>query len=165
MSKKTKKKQTLFKIPNTMRSPLREESEAAISSEAEHLLFLRCYELYRVIELADRTLESMIEAYSKYRTRDLFKETLNSKYFDFDGAGFGRSDLIAALEGVDPGLNTALIAMFNRLYELRLSLLYEDGLPFTVKARVEAVLSDLKNEWNSLLADLESRYQWQFKFL
>lgn len=156
MSKKSKKKQSAFKIPEALRSPLREESEASISSEAEHALFLRCFELYRVIELADRTLESMIESYSKYRTRDLFKETFQARYFDLDGASF---------EGVDPSLNAVLIAMFNRLYELRLSLLYEDGLPFTVKARVEAALSELKHEWNSIQSDIEGRYQWKFKQL
>ncbi|MFL5814893.1 MAG: hypothetical protein ACJ763_15060 [Bdellovibrionia bacterium] len=156
MGKKSKKSKSAIRIPEILRSPLRDESEAVVSSDAEHALFLRCFELYRVIELADRTLESMIEAYSKYRTRDLFKETLQMRYFDFDSAG---------LDGIDPGLNANVIAMFNRIYELRLSLLFEDGLPFTVKARVEAVLSELKREWNSIQAEVETRYQWSFKLL
>jgi hypothetical protein len=156
VGKKGKKAKSAIKIPEALRSPLRDESEAFVSSDAEHALFLRCFELYRVIELADRTLESMIEAYSKYRTRDLFKETLQMRHFDFE---------CETLEGVDPGLNATLVAMSNRLHELRLSLLYEDGLPFTVKARVESILSELKREWNSIQTDLENRYQWRLKLL
>jgi hypothetical protein len=154
VGRKSKKAKRAIRIPEALRSPLRDESEAFVSSDAEHALFLRCFELYRVIELADRTLESMIEAYSKYRTRDLFKETLQMRYFDSENDG---------LDGIDPGLNVNVIAMFNRLYELRLSLLYEDGLPFTVKARVEVILSELKREWNFIQAEVETRYQWSFK--
>jgi hypothetical protein len=156
MSKKTKKKTVTISIPEALRSPLREGSDAHIASEAEHAFFLRCFELYRVIELADRTLDPMIEAYSKYRTRDLFKETFQTRRFESGGD---------VLDGVEPGMTVVVFAMFNLVHELRLSLLYEDALPFTVKARIEATMAELKREWNLLQSEVESRLQWKFKSL
>jgi hypothetical protein len=96
----------------------------------------------------------MIEAYSKYRTRDLFKETLQFRYFDFDHK---------ILQGAHAGLNTKILAMFNRIHELRVSLLFEDALPFTVRGRIEAALADLKREWNEQLSIIESHYGWKLK--
>jgi hypothetical protein len=154
MAKRSKKQIFTIQIPQTMRSPLRESEEASIGSDAEHAFFLRCFDLYRLIELVDRSLESMIEAYSKYRTRDLFKETLKPSHFDMSEEG---------LQGLDPNLNATVQAMFNRIHELRVSLLFEDALPFTVKARIETVLADLKHEWNSMQDRIESRYRWKFK--
>lgn len=156
MAKKAKKSTVKIALSEALRSPFRDQSDAAIVSESDYAFFLQCYELYRVIELADRTLESMIEAYSKYRTRDLFKETLQTKPFEMT---------LESVRGVEPGIHATVVAMFNLIHELRLSLLYEDALPFTVKARIEAVLTELKREWNSLQPDIESRYQWTFKSL
>jgi hypothetical protein len=154
MASKKKKKISGFQIPESLRSPLREQAEAVLSSDAEHAFFLRCFELYRTIDLSHRTLVSMIEAYSKYRTRDLFTETFSFRFFDLGPESF---------TGIEPGLNTTVIAMFNLIHELRISLLHEDALPFTVKARIETALAELKREWNSLTSALESQFGWKFK--
>lgn len=156
MAKKAKKISAKVSISEALRSPFRDGEEAPMVTDADYAFFLQCFELYRVIELADRTLDSMVEAYSKYRTRDLFKETLATKT-----VALGEE----SLKAVEPKIHATLVAMFNLIHELRLSLLYEDALPFTVKARVEAVMAELKREWNALQPDIEARYQWKFKSL
>lgn len=141
-------------MSEVLRPPLRDQEEISVASDAEYAFFLQCFELYRVIDLADRTLEGMIEAYSKYRTRDLFKESFQVRQVE---------PTEGLLENVNPGAHAIIIGMFNLIHELRLSLLYEDALPFTVKARIEAVITELKKEWNSLQPVIEERHQWRFK--
>ena len=65
-----------FTLP-TFRSPLLDESEGLrFRDEVDHAFFLRCCELYRVLDLLERNHEKLVEVYSKYRNREQFKETL-----------------------------------------------------------------------------------------
>lgn len=149
-----KKKGIRFKLPPSVRPPIEDGAEILIRSEPEHAFFLRCWEVYRVLELADRTLDSMIESYSKYRTRDLFRETFALRYFDF------RQE---SLDGIDSEANALLIAMFNVIHELRITLMHEDALPFTVKSRIEGSLSALKKHWDSIVPLIRERNGWKLK--
>lgn len=139
-----------------MSFPVEEGADVSIGSDAERAFFLRCCELYRVLELADRRLDSMIETYSKYRTREPFKETLAFRYFD------EANDFTGI---IDAELDVLVVAMFNMIHELRVSLMHEDALPYTVKTRIESALSILKKEWNEIVPKLQKRYSWRLKRL
>lgn len=144
-----------FTLP-TFRSPLDGEQEIRFQNEIDHAFFLRCCELYRVLDLVERTTEKLIEVYSKYRNRDPFKEALTFRYFDSEEA------LVAKF---DPRLAANLFALFNLLYELRLSLTYTDLLPLTVKKEIDDNMFTLRGNWNDLRDGVEERYGWQFKKL
>ena len=143
-----------FTLP-TFRSPLGEEGgEVRFRDEVDHAFFLRCCELYRVLDLLDRNLEKLVEVYSKYRTRSQFTETLTFRYFDSEEA------LVAKF---DPRLAASMFFCFNFLYELRISLTYTDLLPGTVKTEIEDALWTMRSGWNELVAGVESKYGWKFK--
>lgn len=145
-----------FTLP-TFRSPLAEEnSEIRFRDEVDHAFFLRCCELYRILDLAERNCEKLVEVYSKYRTRTQFTETLTFRYFDSEEA------LVAKF---DPRLAASMFFCFNFLYELRISLTYTDLLPGTVKTEIEDALWTLRTGWNELVAGVEQKYGWKFKTL
>lgn len=144
-----------FTLP-TFRSPLDGEQEIRFKDETDHAFFLRCCELYRVLDLLERTTEKLIEVYSKYRNRDPFKETLTFRYFDSEEA------LVAKF---DPRLAANMFALFNLIYELRMSLTYTDLLPLTVKKEIDDAMLTLRDNWNQLRDGVEERYGWQFKRL
>ncbi len=145
-----------FTLP-TFRSPLAEDGgEIRFRHEVDHAFFLRCCELFRVLDLLDRNQEKLVEVYSKYRNRDQFKETLTFRYFDSEEA------LVAQF---DPRLAASMFFCFNFLYELRISLAYTDLLPGTVKTEIEDSLYTLKNGWNELVDGVESKYGWKLKKL
>ena len=164
MAKKTKigKKSPLvwaykynsFKLP-TFRSPLIEDSgEIKFRDEIDHAFFLRCCELFRVLDLLERTTDDLIETYSKYRHRTQFTESLNFRYFDSEEA------LVAHF---DPQLAANMFFLFNFLYELRISLTYTDDLPLTVKKEIDDAMWTLRDGWNKLRDGVEAKYQWKFK--
>lgn len=155
-SRGTPSREVLIQLSEGLRTPIREESELKIQSEDEHAFFLRCFELYRVLELISRRMESMIDTYSKYRTREVFAETLSYRYFD---------DASGKIAGSNPLLNTRLVAMFNQLHELRVSLLYEDALPHTLRTRIEGHLALLRKEWEEFIQLLETHLGWKLKSL
>lgn len=142
-----------FTLP-TFRSPLEGEQEIRFKDEVDHAFFLRCCELYRVLDLVERTTEKLVEVYSKYRNRDPFKEALTFRYFDSEEA------LVAKF---DPRLAANMFALFNLLYELRISLTYTDLLPLTVKKEIDDSMLTLRESWNDLRDGVEERYGWQFK--
>jgi hypothetical protein len=144
-----------FTLP-TFRSPLDGEQEVRFASEIDHAFFLRCCELYRVLDLVERTTEHLVEVYSKYRNRDPFKEALTFRYFDSEEA------LVAQF---DPRLAANMFALFNLIYELRLSLTYTDLLPLTVQKEIDDAMFTLRGTWNELRDGVEARYGWQFKKL
>lgn len=135
-------------------SPLTTEDGLRIRGAEEHALFLRCCELYRVIELNCRTLLELIETYSKYRTRDHFRESFAFRYFDCDLLG---------LASCDASLVSAQNALFNILHELRISLSFTDALPHTIRSEIERVLHLLAQGWNELRDAVFERYGWDFK--
>jgi hypothetical protein len=142
-----------FTLP-TFRSPLDEGVDIRFKSEVEHAFFLRCCELYRVLDLLERTKDKMIETYSKYRSRTQFTETLTFRYFDSEEA------LVAKF---DPELAARMFFLFNFLYEMRLSLTYTDELPHTVKKQIDDSLPTLREAWNFLRDEVADRYKWNFK--
>lgn len=144
-----------FTLP-TFRSPLEGEQEIRFKDEIDHAFFLRCCELYRVLDLVERTTDRLIEVYSKYRNRDPFTETLTFRYFDSEEA------LVAQF---DPRLAANMFALFNLIYELRISLTYTDLLPLTVKKEIDDSMLTLRQSWNELRDGVERRYGWQFKKL
>lgn len=145
-----------IQLSEGLKTPIREGSEIRIQNEAEHAFFLRCFELYRVLELVSRRMESMIDTYSKYRTREVFSETLAFRYFD---------DASGRIAESDPKLNLQLVAMFNQLHELRVSLLYEDALPHTLRTRIEGHMALLKKQWQEFVVLLESSMDWKLRSL
>lgn len=160
MAKKTKKatpayRYKKFTLP-TFRSPLEGEGEMRFRDEVDHAFFLRCCELYRVLDLVERTQEKLIDTYSKYRQRAQFAEVLAFRYFDSEEA------LVAKF---DPRLAASLFFCFNFLYELRISLTYTDALPGAVKTEIEDSLWTLKRGWNELVEGVEKKYEWKFKKL
>lgn len=144
-----------FTLP-TFRSPLAGEGSIRFRDEVDHAFFLRCCELYRVLDLLERNQEKLVEVYSKYRNREQFKETLTFRYFDSEEA------LVAKF---DPRLSASMFFCFNFLYELRISLTYTDVLPGTVKTEIDDSLYTLRQGWNSLVDGVEQMYGWQFKKL
>lgn len=153
---KAKRKSTpSFTLP-TFRSPLAAGVDIHFKSEADHAFFLRCCELYRVLDLIERTEDKMIETYSKYRNRTQFKETLTFRYFDSEEA------LVAKF---NPELAARMFFLFNFLYELRISLTYTDELPHTVKKQIDDSMLTLREGWNHLRDGVADRYKWNFKQL
>jgi hypothetical protein len=144
-----------FDFP-TFRSPLAEQGELSFRDEVDHAFFLRCCELYRVLDLLERSTDDLIEVYSKYRNRAQFTETLTLRYFDSEEA------LVAQF---DPRLAARLFFLFNFLYELRISLTYTDDLPLTVKKEIDDAMLTLKEAWNDLTEGVRERYGWEFKKL
>lgn len=144
-----------FTLP-TFRSPLADESSIRFRDEVDHAFFLRCCELYRVLDLMERNSEKLVEVYSKYRKHSQFTETLTFRYFDSEEA------LVAKF---DPRLAASMFFCFNFLYELRISLTYTDLLPGTVKTEIEDALWTLRTGWNELTEGVEKKYGWKFKRL
>lgn len=144
-----------FTLP-TFRSPLAEESGVRFRGEVDHAFFLRCCELYRVLDLLERSCEKLVEVYSKYRKHSQFTETLTFRYFDSEEA------LVAKF---DPRLAARMFFCFNFLYELRISLTYTDNLPGTVKTEIEDSLWTLRAGWNELVDGVAEKYGWRFKKL
>jgi len=142
-----------FTLP-TFRSPLDGEGNIGFRDEVDHAFFLRCCELYRVIDLIDRTTERLVEVYSKYRHRNQFTETLTFRYFDSEEA------LVAKF---DPKLAASLFAVFNFLYELRINLTHTDELPLTVQKQIEDAQWTMIQTWNELTDGVEAKYGWKFK--
>lgn len=162
MQKRTKslrsstKKKVLYRniqLP-TFRSPLEDGSKISIADEVEHAFFLRCCELYRVLDLIVRTTDKMVETYSKYRARDQFVETLTYRYFDSEEA------LVAKF---DPRLAANLFFLFNYLYELRISLAHTDVMPSTVKTQLDEAMLTMVEAWNKLREEVNESYGWDFK--
>ena len=152
---KTEMRYQQFKLP-TFRSPLLEGEEIVFRDAVDHAFFLRCCELYRVLDLVERKLDDLIEVYSKYRNRQQFTDILNFRYFDSEEA------LVAHF---DPRLAASMFFLFNFLYELRITLTYTDELPHTVKKDIEDSLLTLKEGWNNLVDGVEPMYGWRFKKL
>ena len=144
-----------FSFP-TFRSPLVEQGEVSFRDEVDHAFFLRCCELYRVLDLLERTTDDLIEVYSKYRNRTQFTETLTFRYFDSEEA------LVAQF---DPQLAAKVFFLFNFLYELRISLTYTDELPLTAKKEIDDAMLTLREGWNELTEGVKERYGWEFKKL
>jgi hypothetical protein len=134
--------------------PLQEGEGIAIATEAEHALFLQCCEVYRVIDLLQRNLGSMVDTYSKFRTRDPFREALILRFFGVDETILCR---------VDPLIEAMVLAAFNRLHELKLSLVHADALPFTVRSGIERELSHLRKGWDMIREAVEARLGWKLK--
>lgn len=145
-----------FSLP-TFRSPLGDDAgEIRFRDEVDHAFFLRCCELYRVLDLLERNVDKLVEVYSKYRKHSQFTETLTFRYFDSEEA------LVARF---DPRLAASMFFCFNFLYELRISLTYTDLLPGTVKSEIEDALWTLRPGWNELTEGVEKKYGWKFKKL
>lgn len=158
MKKKTTKWKYSYKkftLP-TFRSPLDGEGEVKFRDEVDHAFFLRCCELYRVLDLLERNTEKLIDIYSKYRNRTPFTETLTFRYFDSEEA------LVAKF---DPMLAANMFFLFNFLYELRISLSYTDELPLTARKEIDDSMWTLREGWNRLIEDVEKKYGWRFKKL
>ena len=144
-----------FTLP-TFRSPLDGEGEVKFRDEVDHAFFLRCCELYRVLDLLERNTDKLVEIYSKYRNRTPFTETLTFRYFDSEEA------LVAKF---DPLLAANMFFLFNFLYELRISLTYTDELPLTARKEIDDSMWTLREGWNQLVDGVESKYGWKFKKL
>lgn len=144
-----------FSLP-TFRSPLEGQGEVRFRDEVDHAFFLRCCELYRVLELLDRRTDELVEVYSKYRNRAQFTETLTFRYFDSEEA------LVALF---DPKLAAGMFSLFNLLYEMRIGLTYTDALPLTVKQEIQDKMLTLRDAWNELVDGVRERYEWDFKKL
>lgn len=142
-----------FTLP-TFRSPLEGDGEVRFRDEVDHAFFLRCCELYRVLELLERKTDDLIEIYSKYRNRVQFTEVLSFRYFDSEEA------LVAQFE---PKLAANMFFLFNFLYELRISLTYTDALPLTAKKEIDDSMWTLREGWNKLRDGVEEIYGWKFK--
>jgi len=142
-----------IKLP-TFRSPLEDGSKISIASEIDHAFFLRCCELYRVLDLIVRTTDHMIETYSKYRSREQFIQSLTFRYFDSEEA------LVAKF---DPRLAANLFFLFNFLYEMRISLAHTDAMPTTVKTQINEALYTMIEAWNKLREEVNEKYAWDFK--
>ena len=139
------------------RSPLIGSQEPLlIRTEGDHAFFLRLYELYRVLELLQRTQPRLIETYSKFRERKQFEETLTMRYFETDDAYLAK---------FEPNLCAILLAAFNHLIELRLFLRYTDALPSTVDTHIQESLLSLTENWNTLVEGVHARFGWNFKKL
>ena len=144
-----------FVLP-TFRSPLDGEIEVHFRDEVDHAFFLRCCELYRVLDLLERTTEDLIDIYSKYRNREQFTQVLTFRYFDSEEA------LVAKF---DPFLAANMFFLFNYLYELRISLTYTDDLPLTVKKEIDDAMWTLRDGYNRLRDGVQEKYGWSFKRL
>lgn len=145
-----------FTLP-TFRSPLEEgDGEVRFAGEVDHAFFLRCCELYRVLDLLERTQDRLVEVYSQFRKRSQFTEVLTFRYFDSEEA------LVAKF---DPRLAASMFFLFNFLYEMRILLTYTDDLPGTVKTDIEDSLYTLRQGWNELVEGVEKKYGWTFKKL
>lgn len=153
--KKKKVSYKKFTLP-TFRSPLEGVGDVSFRHEIDHAFFLRCCELYRVLELMGRKLDDLVETYSKYRTRTQFTEALTFRYFDSEEA------LVARF---NPKLAATMFFLFNFLYELRITLTYTDDLPLTAKKNIEDAMWTLRENWNELRDGVEKKYGWQFKKL
>ncbi|MGZ3700222.1 MAG: hypothetical protein ACXWSD_00485 [Bdellovibrionota bacterium] len=144
-----------FTLP-TFRSPLADEGDIRFRDEVDHAFFLRCCELYRVLDLLERNQEKLVDVYSKYRKHSQFTETLTFRYFDSEEA------LVAKF---DPRLAASAFFLFNFLYELRISLTYTDNLPGTVKTEIDDSLYTLRTGWNELVDGVVEKYGWKFRKL
>lgn len=142
-----------FTLP-TFRSPLNSDKDIGFKDEIDHAFFLRCCELYRVLDLMDRNTEKLIDVYSKYRNREQFTHTLTFRYFDSEEA------MVAQF---DPRLAASLFFLFNLIYEMKLRLTYTDDLPLTVKKDIDDTMITLKESWNSLTDGIYEKYSWEFK--
>ena len=153
--KKASYRYQTFTLP-TFRSPLEGEGEVRFRDVTDHAFFLRCCELFRVLELLERTTDQLVDTYSKYRHRSQFTETLTFRYFDSEEA------LVARF---DPRLAADMFFLFNFLYELRIQLTYTDELPMATKKQIDDAMLTLKEGWNKLTDAVEARYGWKFKKL
>jgi hypothetical protein len=144
-----------FTLP-TFRSPLTGEGDVHFRDEVDHAFFLRCCELYRVLDLLERNTDKLIEIYSKYRNRQQFTDTLAFRYFDSEEA------LVAKF---DPLLAASMFFLFNYLHELRISMTYTDDLPLTLKKDIDDAMWTLREGWNKLRDGVELKYGWTFKRL
>ncbi len=142
-----------FTLP-TFRSPLSSDRDIHFKDEIDHAFFLRCCELYRVLDLVDRNTEKLIDVYSKYRNRQQFTDILTFRYFDSEEA------MVAQF---DPRLAASLFFLFNLLYEMKIRLTYTDELPLTVKKDIDDSMITLKESWNSLTDGIQEKYSWEFK--
>ncbi len=142
-----------FTLP-TFRSPLSSDKDIGFKDEIDHAFFLRCCELYRVLDLMDRNTEKLIDVYSKYRNREQFTHTLTFRYFDSEEA------MVAQF---DPRLAASLFFLFNLIYEMKIRLTYTDDLPLTVKKDIDDTMITLKESWNSLTEGIYEKYSWEFK--
>lgn len=143
----------LVSLP-TFRSPLVGAEEIFFETEVDHAFFLRCCELYRVLDLLERTTDSLIETYSKYRHREQFTETLSFRYFDSEEA------LVAKF---DPKLAATMFFLFNYIHEMKIYLTYTDQLPLSVKNEIENAMGTLRAGWNELQKGTEEKFGWVFK--
>ena len=139
------------------RSPLIDTEEPlVIRSDVDHAFFLRLCELYRVLELVQRTQPKLIETYSRFRERKQFEETLTMRYFETDDGYIAK---------FDPNLTAIVLAIFNHFIELRLFLRYTDALPSTVDTHIQESLLSLTENWNTLIDGAHARFGWNFKKL
>ncbi len=155
------KKKSGFKFPVRFRLngplsgiPVQEDVEIEISSAIENALFLQCCELFRVIDLVERNLTNMVETYSKYRTRDPFRESLVLRFSGLDEG---------ILSQIDPEIEIEVLSLFNRIHELRLVLFHADALPFTVRGEIEAEMGHLKKGWDQVRVLVETKLGWRLK--
>jgi hypothetical protein len=132
--------------------PIAPGQTLTLRSEAEHSLFLRCAELYRLIDILQRNTEHMVEAYSKFRTREPFGVALTMRYFPLDETRG---------PAIDPDTELRLTGAINELHELKLRLSYADGLPFAVKEDIEAEVAKLSRAWTEIRARLTDRLGWE----
>jgi hypothetical protein len=144
-----------FTLP-TFRSPLADDGDIRFHGEIDHAFFLRCCELYRVLDLLERSQEKLVDVFTKYRKHSQFTETLTFRYFDSEEA------LVAKF---DPRLAARMFFLFNFLYELRISLTYTDNLPGTVKTEIDDAMFTLRGGWNELVDGVVEKYEWKFKKL
>ncbi len=93
----------------------------------------------------------MVETYSKYRTRDPFRDSLILRFFGVDEAALAR---------VHPEVETQVLGAFNRIHELRLRLSHVDALPFTVKEDLKTEVAHLTQAWDQLRSALEKHLGW-----
>ncbi len=131
--------------------PLHPSQEISIASETEHALFLQCSEVYRIIDLLHRKSDEMIESYSKYRTRDPFRDALILRFFGVDET---------TLSKIHPEIEALILGAFNRIHELRLKLAHVDALPFTVKEELTKEIGQLTRIWDELRGILKARMGW-----
>jgi hypothetical protein len=142
-----------FSLLSSLRGiPLRPEQEIEIRSDVEHALFLQCSEVFRIIDLLARSSGEMVDTYSKYRTRDPFRDALILRFFGVDET---------ILSKVHPEIETRILGAFNRIHELRLRLSHVDALPFTVKEDLVAEVAQLTHAWDDLRTVLQSRLGWE----
>lgn len=124
--------------------------------ENARILFQRCCEIYRIVELFSSKREFMLQVYSEYHTRNHFESVLRTHFFETD-------ERLTA--NFDPEFYTILLGTYHFIRTLSLSLRHTTSLPRTLEQELIWAEATLLKTWNRIATMAKEKYGWKLKTL